>query len=95
MLQNNGLGGDEGCPGGERLQGTSPMWCWITSLPPPKGFQTEGSLKLEARGFVVQDAVGQAVEMGACFVEHDEFGADPAAAAELDRQLKANCPGSS
>ena len=94
VLQNNGLGGDEGCSGGEPLEDTSPMWCWIASLPPPKGFQTEGARKLEARGFVVQDAVQRAVDMGACFVEHNEFGDDPAAAAELDRQLKANCPDS-
>jgi hypothetical protein len=28
-------------------------------------------------------------------VEHNEFGNDPTVAAELDRQLKANCPGAS
>ncbi|WP_210440871.1 glycoside hydrolase 5 family protein [Nocardioides xinjiangensis] len=92
VLQNNGLGGDEGCSDGGPLAGTSPMWCWMASLPPPKGFQTEGGLKLRARGFVVHDAVRRAVDMGACFVEHDEFGDDPAAAAEFDLQLKANCP---
>jgi hypothetical protein len=94
VMQNNGLGGNEGCPSGEPLHTTSSMWCWIASLPPPKGFQTEGALSLEARGFVVQDAVRRAVDMGACFVEHNKFGDDPAAAAELDRLLKANCPGS-
>jgi hypothetical protein len=93
VVQNNGLGGNEGCPGGEPLASAASMWCWLAALPPPKGFQTEGNRKLEARGFVVTDAIRQAIEMRGCFVEHNEFGDDPAAAAELDRQLKANCPG--
>jgi hypothetical protein len=95
VVQNNGLGGGEGCSGGEPLQSASSMWCWLASLPPPKGFQTEGNRKLEGRGFAVDDAVRQAIGMRGCFVEHNEFGDDPAAAAELDRQLKANCQGSS
>jgi hypothetical protein len=93
VVQNNGLGGSEGCPGGEPLASASSMWCWLAALPPPKGFQTEGNRKLEARGFAVDDAVRQAIDMRGCFVEHNEFGDDPAAAAALDRQLKANCPG--
>jgi hypothetical protein len=92
VVQNNGLGGNEGCRGGEPLASATSMWCWLATLPPPKGFQTEGSRKLEARGFVVEDAVRQAIAMRGCFVEHNEFGNDPVAAAELDRQLKANCP---
>jgi hypothetical protein len=95
VVQNNGLGGNEGCRGGESLARASSMWCWLASLPPPKGFQTEGNRKLEARGFVVADAIRQAIDMRGCFVEHNEFGDDPAAATELDRQLKANCPGAS
>jgi hypothetical protein len=92
VVQNNGLGGNEGCRGGEPLASATSMWCWLASLPPPKGFQTEGNRKLGARGFVVADAIRQAITMRGCFVEHNEFGDDPAAAAELDRQLKANCP---
>jgi hypothetical protein len=95
VVQNNGLGGNEGCRGGEPLATAGSMWCWLATLPPPKGFQTEGNRKLEARGFVVLDAVRRAIDMGGCFVEHNEFGDDPAAAAELDRRLKANCPGAS
>jgi hypothetical protein len=95
VVQNNGLGGNEGCGGGEALATASSMWCWLASLPPPKGFQTEGNRKLEARGFAVEDAIRRAVEMRGCFVEHNEFGDDPTAAAQLDRQLKANCPGAS
>jgi hypothetical protein len=95
VVQNNGLGGNEGCRGGEPLENAASMWCWLATLPPPKGFQTEGNRKLEARGFAVQDAVRRAIEMRGCFVEHNEFGDDPAVAAELDRRLKANCPGAS
>ena len=95
VVQNNGLGGNEGCSGGESLASATTMWCWLASLPPPKGFQTEGNRKLEARGFAVDDAIRKAVEMRGCFVEHNEFGDDPEAAAQLDRQLKANCPGAS
>jgi len=95
VVQNNGLGGNEGCRGVEPLASATSMWCWLATLPPPKGFQTEGNRKLEARGFVVDDAVRQAIDMRGCFVEHNEFGDDPATAAELDRQLKANCPGAS
>jgi len=43
----------------------------------------------------VEDAVRRAIDMRGCFVEHNEFGDDPAAAADYDRQLKANCPGAS
>jgi hypothetical protein len=92
VVQNNGLGGNEGCRSGEPLANASSMWCWLATLPPPKGFQTEGNRKLKARGFVVADAIRRAIEMRGCFVEHNEFGDDAAAAAELDRQLKANCP---
>ena len=95
VVQNNGLGGNEGCQGGEPLESADSMWCWLATLSPPKGFQTEGSRKLEARGFAIQDAVRRAIDMRGCFVEHNEFGNDVAAAAELDRQLKANCPGAS
>ena len=41
------------------------------------------------------EAVRRAIDMRGCFVEHNEFGNDPAVAAELDRQLKANCSGAS
>jgi hypothetical protein len=95
VVQNNGLGGNEGCRGGEPLEDASSMWCWLASLPPPKGFQTEGTRKLESRGFTVLDAARQGIAMRGCFVENNQFGDDPAIAAELDRQLKANCPGAS
>ncbi len=94
LVQNNGLGGDEGCQREQPLRTAGSMWCWLASLPPPKGFQTEGDSMLTARGFSVEDAVHRAIAMGSCFVEHDQFGDKPATAADLDQQLKANCPGS-
>jgi len=95
VVQNNGLGGNEGCRSAEPRADAASMWCWLAALPPPKGFQTEGNRKLGGRGFAVDDAIRQAIDMRGCFVEHNEFGGDPAAAAELDRQLKANCRGAS
>jgi hypothetical protein len=95
VIQNNGLGGDEGCTGGEPSTDATSMWCWLASLPTPKGFQTEGDRKLTSRGFTVYHAVRRAVDMRGCFVEHNNFGRDAKTAAELDRQLKGNCPGAS
>jgi hypothetical protein len=86
VIQNNGLGGDDGCdPGGAE------MWCWLSELSPPKGMQTEGDNKLEVDGSSVDDAILQALKLGACFVEHNHFGDDPSRARALDAQLKANC----
>lgn len=95
VVQNNGLGGNEGCHPGEPLQSASSMWCWLASAPPPKGFQSEGPINLKGSGSTVVDTVRRAIDMGGCFVEHNKFGDNPAEAAKLDRQLKANCPGSS
>jgi hypothetical protein len=86
VVQNNGLGGDDGCE-----NGAADMWCWLSEIPAPKGMQTEGDQKLELDGFVVDDAIVQALELGACFVEHNHFGDNPSRAREFDAQLKANC----
>ena len=95
VVQNNGLGGNEGCRPGQPLQTATSMWCWLASAPPPKGFQTEGPIKLDRSGFSIVDPVRRAIDMGGCYVEHNKFGGNPAAVTKLDRQLKANCPGSS
>ena len=86
VIQNNGLGGDDGCESDE-----AEMWCWLAELSPPKGAQTEGDTKLELDGFTVHDAIDQALELGACFVEHNQFGDDASLARAADDQLKANC----
>jgi hypothetical protein len=86
IIQNNGLGGDDGCVPGE-----AEMWCWLSELEPPKGTQTEGDNKLAEEGFTVHDAIDQALDLGACFVEHNQFGDDPSLARSLDAQLKNNC----
>lgn len=92
VIQNNGLGGDEGCTREESPVDATEMWCWLAAIRYPKGFQTEGDRKLEASGFVVQDAIRRALGMGACFVEHNAFGDSASAARVLDTRLKANCP---
>ena len=89
VLQNNGLGGNEGCRTGARAPDSH--FCWLAQVSPPKGFQTEGGSRLSSRGYDVLDAVGRAVEMGACFVEHNRFDSDASAAEDYDRRLKDNC----
>ncbi len=89
VVQNNGLGGNEGCRRDDEPDGSH--FCWLVNAEPPKGFQTEGDNRLTSRGFSVLDAVDQAVGMGACFVEHNQFGDDPRRAEVYDRRLKDNC----
>lgn len=88
VVQNNGLGGNEGCRSSDPASG---LWCWMAAAAAPKGFQTEGDNKLAARGFTIGNAVQQGISMGACFVEHNQFGSDAAQARSYDEQLKANC----
>ncbi|CAN5818188.1 hypothetical protein BH23ACT12_BH23ACT12_18380 [soil metagenome] len=89
VVQNNGLGGNEGCRRSDEPDESH--FCWLANAEPPKGFQTEGDNRLTNRGFTVMDAVEQAVEMGACFVEHNQFGDDAEQAEDYDRRLKENC----
>jgi hypothetical protein len=89
VLQNNGLGGEEGCRAGEDSGGSN--FCWLAGISPPKGFQTEGGARLKSRGSTVLDAVEQAVRMGGCFVEHNQFNDDPEAARVYDKRLRDNC----
>ena len=91
VIQNNGLGGDEGCARRESVEDATDMWCWIAALPYPKGFQTEGDRKLASEGHDVLDAVRRALGMGACFVEHNAFGDQPGVARALDARLARNC----
>jgi hypothetical protein len=90
VVQNNGLGGDEGCAPGQPLATASSMWCWVASAASPKGFQTEGANRLFP--YTIYDAVTQALKMDGCFVENYQFGTDLAASRELDSRLKADCP---
>jgi hypothetical protein len=89
VLQNNGLGGAEGCERADEPDGSH--FCWLANAEPPKGFQTEGGSRLRSRGHTVLDAVEKAVEMGACFVEHNRFEDDPEGARDYDKRLKDNC----
>jgi hypothetical protein len=91
VIQNNGLGGDEGCAPGEPVERASSMWCWMASADSPKGFATEGDGKLEAEGHSVEDAIRRALRMGGCFVEHNQFGSDLRLARRLNARLEAGC----
>jgi hypothetical protein len=88
VIQNNGLGGDDGCADGTPAGST--LFCWMAGLS-VKGFQLEGDRKLESEGFTVHDAVQRALELGACFVEHNQFGTDRARARRYDDLLERNC----
>lgn len=88
VVQNNGLGGDEGC---YPESASSAHFCWLAGAASPKGFQTEGEVRLRTRGFTVYDAIDQALEMGACFVEHNRFAGDPKMVESYNRRLTDNC----
>ena len=89
ILQNNGLGGEEGCAPSTPVNAS--LFCWMADRVQRKGFQLEGDRHLADSGTTVDDAVARALEMGACFVEHNQFGTDPTLAERYDDQLKDNC----
>jgi hypothetical protein len=89
LLQNNGLGGDDGCA--PSTPKDSSLFCWMAAEVTQKGFQLEGDRKLASEGFSVHDAVERALELGACFVEHNQFGSDPLTAERYDDRLRENC----
>jgi hypothetical protein len=94
MFQNNGLGGDEGCFNLQPLASASSHFCWMyaATRATPKtyiGFQTEGDNRLKP--YTINDAVDRAVAMGACWVEHNQFG-DPTRAKSERTKLQVNCP---
>lgn len=89
ILQNNGLGGDEGCT--PSTPPNSTLYCWMGSELERKGFQLEGDRKLESEGFTVLDAVQRGLDLGACFIEHNQFGTDADLAQRYDHRLKQNC----
>jgi hypothetical protein len=89
ILQNNGLGGDEGCP--PSTPPNSTLYCWMGSELKRKGFQLEGDRKLESEGFSMLDAVQRGLDLGACFIEHNQFGSDADLAERYDHRLKQNC----
>lgn len=89
ILQNNGLGGDDGCAPSTPTD--SSLFCWMAAEVTPAGFQLEGDRKLEGEGFSVYDAVERALALGACFVEHNQFGSDPVTAERYDHRLRKNC----
>jgi hypothetical protein len=89
LVQNNGLGGNEGCTPGQSLTNATSMWCWMASASEPKGFQTEGDRRLPP--YTVYSAIQQGLKMHGCFIEHNQFGTNIAEAKDLDSKLKADC----
>jgi hypothetical protein len=89
ILQNNGLGGDEGCA--PSTPPDSALFCWMAGNVQQMGFQLEGDGKLESKGFTVLDAVQRGLDLGACFIEHNQFGSDDVLAEGYDQRLRQNC----
>jgi hypothetical protein len=89
IIQHNGLDENDACAAG--TPPSEDLLCWMNSAPPPLGFQTEGDKKLQQDGATVYDAVTKGIALGACFIEHHDFGSSPELAGALDQQLKTNC----
>jgi hypothetical protein len=91
VLQNNGLGEDDGCPTGATP--TTDHFCFLASVAPSKGFQTETWERLGGTPTGLYGAIGNGLSMGACFIELPSgFGvSDPATLQMYDSQLTANC----
>jgi hypothetical protein len=90
IVQNNGLGGGEGCSASSTTTDSS-LFCWMGDELARKGFQLEGDRKLEGQGFSVYDGIERGLDLGACFIEHNQFGSDPIRAESYDDRLTQNC----
>jgi hypothetical protein len=85
LFQNNGLA-DQACPGSD---GDLNMYCYLKSIPPPKGFQ-QGCGKKVLRCDQAS-VVEHALALGGCFVEHVNWRSlGPRGEANYDRKLKQN-----
>jgi hypothetical protein len=111
VLQNNGWGENDGCPSSQTPDTNA--YCYLKAAPQPKGFQSETWSRLgdsiggtastyqkNVQGWY--QALENAINMGACFVEASgndflqappagEMPPDPAKLADYDRRLEANC----
>lgn len=91
VLQNNGLGADEGCPLGNTWH--THHYCFLAWVLPSKGFQTETWERLGGTPEGLYRAIDMALDMNACFVELPSgyTAASPDTLTTYDTRLSGNC----
>jgi Beta-galactosidase len=67
VVEDHGLGPTDTCAPGQSLASAASWYCWMASLPAPKGFQ------FTLRGGSMSAAAGNGVAMRACFLEFAGF----------------------
>lgn len=67
VVEDHGLGPTDSCPPGQSLANAGSWYCWMASLPAPKGFQ------FTLRGGSMSAAASNGVAMRACFLEFAGF----------------------
>ena len=67
VVEDHGLGPTDSCAPGQSLANAASWYCWMASLPAPKGFQ------FTLRGGSMNVAAGNGVAMRACFLEFAGF----------------------
>jgi hypothetical protein len=82
VVEDHGLGPTDMCSPGQPLSSASSWYCWLASLPAPKGFQ------FSLRGGSMSAATANGLQMNACFLEFAGF--TQIAAQQVDTRLSAN-----
>jgi len=82
VVEDHGLGPTDGCSPGQPLSSATSWYCWLASLPGPKGFQ------FTLRGGSMSTATSNGLQMNACFLEFAGF--TQIAAQQVDTRLSAN-----
>lgn len=96
VIQNNGLGEDEGCPTRTGTKVGGPQYCYIASIGQPKGFQSETFPKLGGAESCAKGkeglfaALGNASAMKASFVELPGIPSNCGGLTGLDQTRLAN-----
>ena len=67
VVEDHGLGPTDSCAPGQSLASASSWYCWMASLPAPKGFQ------FTLRGGSMSTAAANGMGMRACFLEFAGF----------------------
>jgi Beta-galactosidase len=67
VVEDHGLGPEDSCIPGQSLANAGSWYCWLASLPAPKGFQ------FTLRGGSMSAAAANGVGMRACFLEFAGF----------------------
>jgi hypothetical protein len=82
VVEDHGLGPTDSCAPGQSLANAASWYCWMASLPAPKGFQ------FTLRGGSMSAAASNGVAMRACFLEFAGFTRIDARA--VDARLESN-----